>query len=199
MLSCGCKGAHHGASCQQQPVVWREYGCRQALFTSRWPALCCYVCLQELNGSTPAQMPGVGLTGMQALKPFVAGLIVSDGELHHWLLVDGRSSSMRSGSNSPQAHVQLPLLPVVGRTTAVLPCSSRPAPVRCTSRHAKPADAKTTHMLIHTPMCVFAVAMIHCARSAAASRRGLGTQIRRQRCQQRPADAAVAAAQRTTA
>jgi hypothetical protein len=36
--------------------------------------------LQELNSSTPARAPGLGLTGIKALSPFVSGLIVSDGE-----------------------------------------------------------------------------------------------------------------------
>lgn len=35
--------------------------------------------LQELNSSIPARASGIGLAGMQAMKPFVSSLLVSDG------------------------------------------------------------------------------------------------------------------------
>lgn len=41
--------------------------------------------LQELNSSSAARAPGLGLTGMKALSPFVSGLIVSGGE---WCAAD---------------------------------------------------------------------------------------------------------------
>lgn len=72
MLACPTQTPLHtdiGQPRLEQPVaVWETR-----------PLLCARP--QELNSSTPARAPCVGLTGMQTLKPFVAGLIVSDGEL----------------------------------------------------------------------------------------------------------------------
>lgn len=143
--------------------------------------LCCWQRLQELNGSTSAQAPCVGLTGMQALKPFVAGLIVSDGELQHGRL---QRSAVAAVAPTPASPAQLPMnRHKFGYTST--PC---PAWVTCAlpAQHVFSRSISAASAVGNDPRRVC---------SAAASRCGPGPQGSRRGCKQRPAAAALAAPQ----